>query len=420
MSLTLQQWLSRLESLHPTEIELGLGRIEVVYQRLAISDRLPRVVTVGGTNGKGSTVTMIEAIALDNSLSVGAYTSPHLFCYNERVRVNGCVVEDCLLVEAFEKIEQVRGDISLTYFEFGTLAALLIFADAKLDLVLLEVGLGGRLDATNVVSSDISVVTSVDIDHTDWLGNDRSLIAVEKCGIARCGKPFVCGEPDIPESLLLTVEEIGCRGYFLGVDFQVESGNEQFTYTLTDEAKQEGVNVVTGAPELHPNNVACALQVTALLWPEISLEDSAHTASAVVVPGRQQWVDCKGSAKVLVDVGHNPHAARSLARLLSQFEGKYEVHCLIAMMHDKDIGGVIEVLMPCVDSWSVASLPGVSRAAKGQVILGELNNKGGTGRCFTSPADALDEIGLSENSLVVVFGSFFTASAALDYFRVSL
>ncbi|PCJ44159.1 MAG: bifunctional folylpolyglutamate synthase/dihydrofolate synthase [Moraxellaceae bacterium] len=443
MPRTLNDWLSQLELLHPTEIELGLDRISSVYQRLAVAEVLPTVVVVGGTNGKGSTVTLIEKIALAHGLSVGAYTSPHLFHYNERVRINGVPVSDELLVDAFERVEGCRGDVSLTYFEFGTLAALIVFADAGLDLVILEVGLGGRLDAVNIVESDLSVVTSIDIDHTDWLGDNRDIIAYEKAGIARPGKPLICGELDVPRTLTDHVQRVNSMGYYYGADFGSgkgidigpDSGDEYFYLDAVGESR---VVQQTSVARLHIANVACAIQACALVVPGFSPEKAELIAASTQVAGRQQWLSLNHSGvnNVIVDVGHNPHAARSLAQELSRVligdpvQGRQfdNVYCLIAMMSDKDIASVVDSLSPWVNHWLVSGLPGVARAESPDTLKRILFDKSlPVYGSFVQPSAALDSlvdnkllnIGQDSTNLLVVFGSFYMAAAALDYFSVS-
>ena len=429
-SKPLNEWLCYLESLHPSEIELGLARVSSVFETLGLSKLLPSVITVAGTNGKGSTVAMIEQIAIVHGQSVGAYTSPHLFQYNERVRLNGVVVPDALLVDAFERIEKARGSISLTYFEFGTLAALLIFAEADLDLVVLEVGLGGRLDAVNMVDSDVAIVTSVDIDHIDWLGDDREVIGFEKAGIARADKPFLCGDPNIPVSVVEHVDKVGSIGYFNGKEFGVlarESGDVAGGYYYQNKLGEALSIKQTRLPSLHQNNLACALQACALIIPGFCPMKAEEAAANTAVQGRQQWIPpalCHGK-RIVVDVGHNPHAAASLRCLLDEQSKFGDIYCLMAIMEDKDIGGVIDILSPIVNHWMVSGLPGVGRAALVSTIEHQFVEKGvALDGCFEKPGDALasfvESSSVRDTDLLVVFGSFFTAAAALDYFNLAL
>src|SRR5690606_560710 len=220
--MTLVEWLAYIERQHPRSIEMGLERVRRVAASLGLGRPARRVVTVGGTNGKGSTVAFIEAIAREAGWRVGAYTSPHLLAYNERVRVDGIEADDAALVDAFEAVERARGDVALTYFEYGTLAALWLFERADLDLAILEVGLGGRLDATNLVDPDVAVITTVDLDHQEWLGGDREAIGFEKAGIARAWKPLVLGDDDPPSSVLRHAYAIGASAVRMGCDFFFE------------------------------------------------------------------------------------------------------------------------------------------------------------------------------------------------------
>ncbi|HZX81198.1 MAG TPA: Mur ligase family protein, partial [Lysobacter sp.] len=222
MSTALNDWLDRLERQHPRPVDLGLERIRAVHARLGLSRPAPVVITVGGTNGKGSTVAFIEAIARAQGLRVGAYTSPHLLRYNERIRIDGRDADDAAIVEAFEAIEAARGETTLTYFEVGTLAALWLFERTELDLAILEVGLGGRLDATNLVDADVAVITTIDLDHQDWLGDDVESIGFEKAGIARAWKPLVLGDDDPPSSVLRHAYAIGAKAWRIGCDFFID------------------------------------------------------------------------------------------------------------------------------------------------------------------------------------------------------
>lgn len=422
MAKTLKQWLTHLESLHHSEIELGLDRVLLVYKRLNISSQLPKVVTVAGTNGKGSTVSVIESIALNHGLSVGAYTSPHLFLYNERVRVGGIAVSDDVLVSAFEIVDSAIGDTSLTYFEFGTLASLVIFAQSGLDLVILEVGLGGRLDAVNIIDADLAVITSVDIDHTDWLGDDRESIGFEKGGIARPFKPVVCGEPNVPVSLANHLRDIDCVVYQTGVNTGIKTDQQgSKSYFYTDVHGLACSVPQSKHPQLLESNVAIGLQACVLVIPSLSVVEAEQAAASAVVTGRQQQFALgEGSnSEVIVDVGHNPHAAKALAVHINAQEKFDKVVCLVAMMSDKDISGAVDELLPYVDSWVVSGLPAVSRAATSRDIYRILQGKSlVVDGVFDEPFGALDSlVGEKGANLIVVFGSFYTAAEALAYFQ---
>ena len=252
MSKTLNQWLDELERLHPEEIELGLDRVRDVYTRLPIAHSLPKVITVSGTNGKGSTVRLLEQIALSQGLSVGAYSSPHIFVYNERVRLNGGDVSDHCLISAFEQVQHALNGITLTYFEFGTLAALLIFAQSNLDLVLLEVGLGGRLDAVNIIDADVAVITSIAIDHVDWLGSDRESIGYEKIGIARRRGVVVCGELNPPSSMLAVMHD-------LSVTYLQQNSDYRFSVDADGHTCFVGLGLLSddGRRRVNPGDTGC-------------------------------------------------------------------------------------------------------------------------------------------------------------------
>ncbi|MEE4661273.1 MAG: Mur ligase family protein, partial [Halieaceae bacterium] len=288
---SLDAWLDYLLTLHPRNIELGLERVASVAERLALLTPAPTVVTVAGTNGKGTTTTLVEALALHAGKRVGVYTSPHLLRYNERIRVNGLPVDDRQIVAAFEVIEAARGAVPLTFFEFGTLAALQVFAAQPLDVVVLEVGLGGRLDATNIVDPDIAVITSIALDHQEWLGDTREAIGAEKAGILRTGVPAIIADRDPPDSVLQRAAELQCP---------VERWSDRFQSPL-----QNG---------LRPENVFAALAVARRLGIHPG-DAAAEVLAGVTVPGRLQRTSLQGRPVVL-DVAHNPHAAAHLANNL--------------------------------------------------------------------------------------------------------
>ncbi|WP_461518143.1 bifunctional folylpolyglutamate synthase/dihydrofolate synthase [Porticoccus sp.] len=406
---SLSEWLGLLQQRHPTEIDLGLTRINRVAQlmQLVTSGHLPPVktlVTVGGTNGKGSCVAALNALLTKSGYRVGCYTSPHLIRYNERIVINGQMASDEAICDAFERIEQARGDISLTYFEFGTLAALILMADAAVDVAILEVGLGGRLDAVNILDADIAIVTSIALDHQDWLGDDLDQIGAEKAAIARAGRPLICGDRSPNVGVLKTATATSATLLVNGRDFDLNS--------------------VASMPanRLPPNSVACALQAMALIsdLPFDRVDTSA--LGAVSVPGRFQQLQV-GSVPVILDVAHNPQAAELLAERLLLVKG--HIVAVVGMMSDKDIIGSLAPLIPLVKAWCFCDIPDQPRAATAGKLQALLYNAGALGVgeavCCPSPLAAFDNaLKLAAvDDTVVVFGSFFTVGPILEHLQYS-
>ena len=408
----LQSWLSRLEKLHPTEIELGLARVSSVARVLDVETPARRVITVGGTNGKGSCVRTMEALLRAGDHSVGAYSSPHLLRFNERIRIDGEEVADEQLIAAFEAVEQARGEVSLTYFEFTTLAAFWLFKQAEVEFALLEVGLGGRLDAVNLVDADIAVITSVAVDHEAWLGNDREVIGREKAGILRAGKTFVCADPQPPASVIDVSGKLGCDSYFIGHEFSLDEGE----YSLLAEPA-----LCLGLPELQlpPASVAAALTALAIAGELPGAERVCEVLESLRMPGRCQAVHWQGH-NLLLDVGHNPAAATYLADWLERHPVTGRTVALVAVMADKDLGGLVEPLNEAVDYWFPALLPDNPRAAGAEQILQGLAAAGVAGaqvsdRCAPVAEQLQVAMGsLGREDRLLVFGSFFTVAEVLS------
>ncbi|AQQ68209.1 bifunctional tetrahydrofolate synthase/dihydrofolate synthase [Microbulbifer agarilyticus] len=408
----LQSWLARLEQLHPTEIELGLERVSAVARALDVQTPARRVITVGGTNGKGSCVRTMEALLCAGNHSVGAYSSPHLLRFNERIRVNGEEVGDAQLIEAFEAVDAARGDISLTYFEFTTLAGLWLFKRADVEFALLEVGLGGRLDAVNLVDADISVITSVAVDHEAWLGNDREVIGREKAGILRAGKTFVCADPQPPASVVDASRELGCDSFFIGHQFSLIEGE----YLLNAEPELR-----IGLPELHlpPSSVAAAITALALAGELPGAEQVCDVLAALQMPGRCQAIRYK-EREVLLDVGHNPAAAEYLARWLARHPVAGRTVALVAVMADKDLDGLVAPLKGLVDYWYPALLPDNPRAADSEQVRAGLAAAGvAVGQVEEVGKPVAEQLELAVAALggedrLLVFGSFFTVAEVLS------
>lgn len=412
-ALNLQQWLERIEACHPSEIELGLDRLKQVAERLDLSLDTAFKVVAGGTNGKGSSLAMLDAILLQAGLTTGRYSSPHFLHYNERVLLDGSPCSDETLCEAFEAIESARGDISLTYFEYGTLAALLVMSAANVDVMLLEVGLGGRLDAVNIVDADLAMVSTVALDHIDWLGPDRESIGFEKAGIYRSGKPALCGDPEPPQSLLAHAREIGAVLYARDQAFS-------FSYDEMgwDWQGQSTVGVLTlkGLPNpgMPLANAAMILQAVQLMPFGISEQQVRDGLQQAQLTGRMQSCQWRG-LDLLLDVAHNPEAASYLAAQLQQAQGP--VHLVLGMLRDKDIASVITALAPVVEHWYPVGLD-VPRGSSAAQLCNELaqagicsdrvHAKAGVAEALTHLADA----GVPDK--VVVAGSFFTVAGALS------
>ncbi len=412
---TLAEWLSWQETLNPAGIELGLGRVRTVLERLGLAHPPYCVVTVGGTNGKGSSVAMLETVLLAGGYRVGSYTSPHLLRYNERVRIQGREVSDAVLCAAFEQVDQARSDIALTYFEFGTLAAFEIFAGRDLDITILEVGLGGRLDAVNVLDSDVALVTSVGIDHQEWLGTDRESIGREKAGIFRSGRVAVCGDPVPPASLLQHAQRLGALLYCAGRDFGFQQADEGWCWWGPGQRSAVlPLPALSGAFQL--DNAAAVLMVLALLKSRFPLDEGAlqQGLATVSLPGRFQIVP--GAVTRLFDVGHNPHAAAVLASSLADHPSSGRTLAVVGMLVDKDHEGVFRQLCPYLDAWYAADLDVPRGASSRQLSLAiEKSCEGSTVFCFASVIEAYRQAmrDARPGDQVVVFGSFFTVAEVL-------
>ncbi len=421
MSRTLDDWLAYVSAQHPATIALGLDRVREVALRMGLHVAPGKAgaqfvtITVGGTNGKGSTCAFLERILIEAGYRVGLYTSPHLLRYNERVRLQGEEAGDETLARAFERVEAARGGTPLTYFEFGTLAALQVFADAKLDAAILEVGLGGRLDAVNIVDADVAAVVSVDLDHQSWLGNDREAIGFEKAGIFRAGRPAIFGDREPPASLVEHARAIGADLMLLGRDFRYEALEGQWDFFGRKGARRAlPIPALRGRWQLKNASAAlAALDALAERLP-VSLGEVKRGLTLVRLPGRLQVLP--GRPTVVMDVAHNPHAARALADGLGDMGFHENTFAVFAMLGDKDIGGVIDAMRERIDRWFVAAAV-ADRAAPAREVAELLERRGlaGVTRTFASVESALAaarrEAG--PNDRIVVFGSFHTVAEAL-------
>lgn len=417
---SLDDWLARLERLDPHRIELGLERVGRVARTMGV-ERLPcTVVTVAGTNGKGSTVALLEAIYTAAGYRVGAYTSPHLVCYNERVRIAGRDVPDGALCEAFERVEAARGATELTYFEFGTLAALDLFARAGLDIALLEVGLGGRLDAVNVVDSDIAVITAVAVDHAAWLGRDREEIGAEKAGVLRCGRPAVCSDPAPPRSLLETAARLSCDLSLPGRDFFADTAAAGTTGAWNWEGGGRRYRDLPapGLPGGHQyQNAAGALMVVERLRSGLPVSETAlrRATSGVRLPGRCQLIP--GHIPCVLDVAHNKESAERLAEYLEGTRVTGRTRAVVAVLEDKDVEAMVAALAGVVDDWYIAA-PATRRAAPAERVRAAVVAQGAEDCAITVRAEVVAAYhaarsGAQAGDRVVVFGSFYTVGDTL-------
>lgn len=414
MPSTLANWLTYLESLHPKTIALGLDRVAEVKLRLNLSPEFP-VIVVGGTNGKGSVCAMLESILYAAGYRVGCYTSPHLLHYNERVRIGKLQASDEELCASFAEIERVRGDIPLTYFEFGTLAAMQLFIEHKVDVAILEVGLGGRLDAVNVFDSDCAVVTSVDIDHTDYLGETIEEIAFEKAGIFRRDRMAIFSDSSVPQAIIKHAEKIGAQLWCIGRDFSFKLHQGQWDYRSNLTARSALPHpALRGAFQIH--NACAVLAALDALRERIPVSMAAirRGLTEVQLSGRFQFVP--GKPQLILDVAHNPHAARSLAQNLALLPPCPHTYAVFAMLKDKDMAGVVEALKPYITTWLVAGLA-VPRGANADELTSVLHHAGVSGEVisFADIAEAIAHAcnAAGENDRIIVFGSFYTVAAAM-------
>jgi dihydrofolate synthase/folylpolyglutamate synthase len=443
--LSLDEWLELLEARHPKEIELGLDRVGRVAKQLGLlpsnsfkldspeldssisidGKKIPhsiakKIIIVAGTNGKGSCVAAIDSILRSAGYQVGTYTSPHFIRYNERICINGVDIDDEPICTAFERIEAAREDVSLSYFEFGTLAAFLIMAEHELDVAVLEVGLGGRLDAVNILDADIAVVTSIALDHEDWLGSDLNIIAAEKAAIGRLGKPLIYGDIEPVPGLVEKAKSIGAELILNGQDFL-------FPDSYREIIGCEGGGGV-GGNLLPENSVACAVESVNLLAPELTQSVIKKGLETVHLKGRYQQLDLDG-VHIVLDVAHNPQAAELLAQRLTKLSAK--ISAVFGVMEDKDIDGIWEPLLPLIHSWYLCNIPGQERAAKARNLSVLMYNKVTSWACDVmgngfvenkvtieeSPVSALEKAiaASAKGDTVVVFGSFFTIGPVLSW-----
>jgi dihydrofolate synthase/folylpolyglutamate synthase len=412
----LQDWLAHCEQLHPQAIEMGLGRVQAVADRMALHFDCP-VVTVAGTNGKGSTCAMLEAILLESGYRTGVYTSPHLVHFEERCRIHGQSASADVLAQAFAQVEAARGEVSLTYFEFSTLAILQVLAQAGLDVAILEVGLGGRLDAVNIIDPDCAVITSIDIDHTSFLGTDREQIGLEKAGIMRAGRPVVVSDPVPPASVIAHATALGADLWRFGQDFNFSGDKLQWAWAGRGR-RYSGMAypALRGANQLvNASGVLAALEVLRPRLP-VTAQAVRNGLAMVELPGRFQIVP--GEPVLVLDVAHNPHSVAALAANLDAMGFYPTTHAVFGAMADKDLQVMMDRVGPVMDRWYFTDLP-VPRAAKAVQLQQQwqsLNRRADTASStHASPEAALQAAIQAANPAdrIVVFGSFYTVGGVL-------
>ncbi len=415
---SLADWLGWLEQSHPKEIDLGLDRIRQVAERLDLLSPRAKVITVAGTNGKGSCVAAAAGLLQTAGFSAGVYTSPHLLHYAERIQINGQPVADELICAAFEIISTVTTEISLTYFEYGTLAALVIFKQQDVDYIVLEVGLGGRLDAVNIIDADVAVITSIAIDHQDWLGDNREEIGREKAGILREQQLFVCADPNPPQTILALAKQLNTAAHFIARDFSFSTQEKTWSWhgkTATgDDVHLPSMRV----PHLPLPSMAAALQVVQLLNIELMTEQIEHCLLNLVLAGRFQKLVYHGREFIL-DVAHNPAATEYFAKRLRAEPAAGKTFAIVAMMSDKDRSASLANLAGLVNEWYLLDLADVPRAATPIAVAENLAVLNLQMKAAGDIQSLMREIltHAQPQDRILVFGSFFTVAAALAYIQ---
>ena len=413
---TLDEWLAWLEGLHPRAIDLGLTRVAAVAQRMALRPGDATVITIAGTNGKGSSITMLDAMLRAAGHSTGCYTSPHIHCYNERIRIDGLEADNTMIMAAFDAVDAARGEVSLSYFEFGTLAALWLFVRANLDVWILEVGLGGRLDAVNIIDADVALLTSIGIDHVEWLGGTREVIALEKAAISRPGRPLICGDPDPPASLLEYVEARGVVLKRLGRDFTLATYAKGWDWSSENNALRDlPYPALAGAHQLQ--NGAAVLMTLASLPRELrpSREAIEQGLRSARLPGRFERVDA--GFEVVLDVAHNPHGMKRFVAALQREPVPGRSLILFGVMADKDVAALIRQLAVVSRDW-IATAPATDRALPGGVLEAMLQDSDAAATVVAAPsvaegvAHARSILGAGDR--LIVTGSFHTVAEARE------
>jgi dihydrofolate synthase / folylpolyglutamate synthase len=416
---TLQEWLAYIEALHPKSIAMGLDRVSIVAKRLGLTPTF-KIITVAGTNGKGSTCAMLTQIYTDAGYHVGTYTSPHLIHYHERVKINAQPVTDDTLCNAFLAVENARADIELTYFEIATLAAVWHFMQAKVDIAILEVGMGGRLDAVNLFDADCAIVTNIDLDHMEYLGDTRELIGAEKAGVYRQHQISICGDLTPPQSLLAYAQKIGTTLKVINTDYRISFENGRWIYQ--DAEGQLILPTLALVGEFQIQNAASVIYAVRALGAKmpVASELMLDALANVQLMGRFQFL--QRNPDVIVDVAHNPHAARSLKENIEQMQVSGRVVVVFSMLVDKDIASVVDILRGSIDEWHIAPIDH-PRAAPIAKIMAMLAEQGVTQPIYSyatlemAMQAACKKI--AKNDKIIAFGSFFTVASILAFWQRS-
>lgn len=407
--LSLSAWLSFIENRYKKEIQLGLTRIKQVAEGLDVLHPQATVITVAGTNGKGSTVALLESIYLKAGYRVASYTSPHLLSFNERISINQQPIKDEQLITAFEIIETARGDTPLTYFEMVTLAALWHFKQHQLDIIILEVGLGGRLDATNIIDNDLAIITTIAFDHVEYLGDTLDAIGFEKAGILRNNTPFIYADASMPQSIMTKAMQLSSPCYRNNYEYHYKVMDNTWCFFNGEQTRELPLS------PLHGNSVAAAVMATLCLQSQLPVSDE-HLAEGIrfaVLPGRFQVIN--QSPTTIVDVAHNPQAAHYLADCLKQRYPNARIHAVFSALADKDIQGIVAPLASVVDDWYPALLSGKRAATEKQLISALNANEIVVDLCYNSPTSAYESACQRAlvDDIIVVFGSFITVAQVL-------
>ncbi len=411
LNFSLGDWLYHLENSHRQEIQLGLTRVNAVASNLDLLHWDTQIITVAGTNGKGSTVATLEAIYATAGYNVGSYTSPHLMVFNERIRVNQQPITDEMLCAAFVAIEEGRAGIPLTYFEVATLAALWYYKQCVLDVIILEVGIGGRLDATNIIDADLAIITTVDLDHEDYLGHTIEAIGYEKAGILRANKPFIYADNHPPASVVKQARLLNTEMYCLGTNYFFSTTKDSLQLTLPT-----GESILLPLPKINLKAAAAASIASTCLQSilPVTLIQLVTAMRAVRIDGRQQVVN--HAITTVFDVSHNPQAVSLLADFIRGYQPKDKVHAVFSGLKDKDLCGLIKPMLSCVDFWYPAVLSG-KRAASESLLLAAFRAENCfMSTCFDDPMIAYHAVmqRAKQGDLIVVYGSFLTVSAIMD------
>jgi len=413
---SLEYWLDYIQTVGSKEIDLGLQRIKPIYEQLIKSKIASKVIVVGGTNGKGTTTEFLGQLLVSKHKTVGTFTSPHLFNFNERIKINGKSVSDESIIESFKLIEESRGSTNLTYFDFSTLAALLIFNKSKVDYMVLEIGLGGRLDPVNIVDSDIAILTNVELDHQDWLGEDRESIGKEKADIFKLHKPVIIGQHEVPNSVHEKTLETKNQTFCVGkeFDYQVDDLNKKWTFTFKGERQVSYADIKLNSFSV--SSISCALAAFCLLEEEISLDMDA-VFNSVDLKGRCELID----NRYLLDVSHNESSARYLSSFIERnFEDRTVINAVFGVMEDKDVNAILEPLATRINKWYVTSAD-IERSMATEKLGDIINSKYPkdmelVGSVTEACMKAQEET--EEEGLILIFGSFYTVSEAFPALKL--